>query len=212
MDDVFAYTAPAVAEARALARRAAALWYEFQDLRYTLGHLWQRLEAQRRLCHLEPRSLHLTAYPVRSFVGGALGVRRLVRRPAVAGGAGLDNAPRDLFVCSHGSRDGAAILSLSGDLDLAAAPSFLGHLTRASQVSRHVILDLSGLGYMDSTGINALLKAHELFAMAGQRIALAAVPATIRRILNIVAIEEVIPLFPTVDAAINGLRQPPTAH
>ena len=114
--------------------------------------------------------------------------------------------------CRLAARDGAAILSLSGELDLTAAPSFLGHLKRASDGGTHIVLDLSGLRYMDSTGINALLNARQKFAQTGRRIVLAAVPVTIRRILDIIAVEELIPVFPTVDEAIQSLAPPPAGR
>lgn len=132
--------------------------------------------------------------------------------PALAGGAGFNDRPANMLICALAARDGNAILSVSGELDLAAGPAFLGYLKRASDGGAHVVLDLSGLRYIDSTGINALLNAHAKFARTGRRIALAAVPPTIRRILGVVAVEDVIPVFPTVEAALESLRNPPNGQ
>jgi anti-sigma B factor antagonist len=91
---------------------------------------------------------------------------------------------------------------VTGELDLASAAAFLGHLQRATDGSRNIVLDLSGLQYIDSSGINTLFDAQRRFVVTGQRIVLAAVSPRIERIFLIIAMEQVIPLFPTVDAAL----------
>src|SRR5579864_1558295 len=71
---------------------------------------------------------------------------------------------------------------------------------------RDVVVDLKELRYIDSSGINALLRARQRYTRTGQRIVLADVPSRIRRIFGIIAVEEIIPMFPTVDAALAGIR------
>lgn len=111
-----------------------------------------------------------------------------------------------MLTCTLREHDGAVCLAVDGELDLASVASFLGYLQRAGNGGRDVVVDLQKLRYIDSSGINALLRARERCARTGQRIALADVPARIRRILDIVAAAEVIPMFPTVDAALAGVR------
>ena len=70
---------------------------------------------------------------------------------------------------------------------------------------------------MDSSGINALVDRQRRLTGSRRRIVLAAVPLRIGRILQIIALEHVIPMFPTVEAAVESLRigdgtgQPPVA-
>jgi anti-sigma B factor antagonist len=110
------------------------------------------------------------------------------------------------LVCTLREDDAATCLSVDGELDLASVASFLGYLKRAWDGGRHVIVDLQKLRYIDSSGINALLRARERYTRNGRRIVLADVPARIRRVLDIIAVEAVIPMFPTVDAALAALR------
>jgi anti-anti-sigma factor len=124
----------------------------------------------------------------------------------LAGGAGLDDKRMNLLVCTLGERNGAVCLSVDGELDLASVASFVGYLARAGDGGRDVIVDLKELRYIDSSGINALLRARQRYTLTGQRIVLADVPSRIRRILGIIAAEEIIPMFPTVDAALAGIR------
>jgi len=123
-----------------------------------------------------------------------------------SGGSGLRDDAISPLACTLRSLDGAACLSVAGDLDLAAVPSFLGYLNRASQGGVNLIVDLSGLRYIDSSGINTLLAVEKTFARAGRRIVLAAASPRMLRILKIISLEQILPLYPTVEAALASLR------
>src|SRR5690349_3456776 len=142
------------------AGRPAAAWYDFQELRYTRNRLWARLAAERRRWHLQDYALDLAEPPVYAFTTTAAGVRRLVRRPLLSGGAGLEDKQANTLVCALRDHNGVACLSVDGELDLASVASFLGYLNRAGDSGRHVIVDLQKLRYIDSSGINALLRAR----------------------------------------------------
>ena len=125
---------------------------------------------------------------------------------AVAGGSGLRDDAISPLACTFRPLDGAVCLSVTGDLDLAGVPSFLGYLNRASDGGSNLIIDLSRLRYIDSSGINALLAVHKTFARAGRRIVLAAVSPRMLRVLKIISLEQILPVYPTVDAALAGVR------
>lgn len=54
-------------------------------------------------------------------------------------------------------RDGRYVVSASGELDLAGAPAFAAALDRAASHDCPMVVDLRGVTFMDSTGINALV-------------------------------------------------------
>jgi anti-sigma B factor antagonist len=59
-------------------------------------------------------------------------------------------------------RSSVARLHLSGELDLATVPMFTQALSRASDHdSTTVVLDLRELRFMDSSGLNTVLRAHK---------------------------------------------------
>lgn len=124
----------------------------------------------------------------------------------IAGGSGLRDDPISPLACTVRALDGAMCLSVSGDLDLASVPLLLGHLNRAAEGTANIIVDLSGLRYIDSSGINTLLAAGKIFARKGHRIVLAAVSPMMLRLLRIINLEQAMPIFPTVEAALAGLR------
>lgn len=104
--------------------------------------------------------------------------------------------------------DGAVVLSVSGEVDLANAPSLRAHLKTAIETAEHlVVVDLKDLKYIDSSGIKALLDAHSTFAHGGRPIVLAAVSPMVQRVLEILRLEQVIPVFPTVEKAVESFHR-----
>src|SRR5579864_6729443 len=101
---------------------------------------------------------------------------------------------------------GAVCLILTGELDLASVATLQAQFKAIAQLEDHVIVDMSGLRYIDSTGAKALLDAHRLLSRTGRRIALAAVQPMARRIIDVMGIEKAILVFPTVDDALKSLR------
>ncbi|HEY3725082.1 MAG TPA: STAS domain-containing protein [Acidimicrobiia bacterium] len=104
--------------------------------------------------------------------------------------AGLANAGFDYDV-AEGS-DGA-VVSLRGELDLAAAPDLqqqlLGILARQPA---SLTLDLGGLDFLDSSGLGTLYRARQAAEERGVPLRLDAVPDHVRRVLDVTAMT---PLF-----------------
>jgi anti-anti-sigma factor len=101
---------------------------------------------------------------------------------------------------------GAVCLTLTGELDLASVSTLQAQFQAIAQSEDHVIVEMSGLRYIDSTGAKALLDAHRLLSRTGRRIVLASVQSMARRIIDVMGIEQAIPMFPTVEAALEYLR------
>jgi anti-sigma B factor antagonist len=101
--------------------------------------------------------------------------------------------------------DCAVCLALTGELDLASAPVLTNHLKSAAETEKHLVVDLSGLRYIDSTGAKVLLEAHRNLKQRGRRIVLAAVSPMARRILTVLGVEQVLAVYPTVDDAVAAL-------
>lgn len=119
----------------------------------------------------------------------------------------MDNTPRYYTLLSAQRHlDGALVLSVSGEVDLANVSSLREHLKTAIETAKNLVVDLRDLRYIDSSGIAVLLEARRALARDGRSIALAAAPPMVQRILTIVRLEQVIPVFPTVEAAVESLR------
>jgi anti-sigma B factor antagonist len=84
-------------------------------------------------------------------------------------------------------RDGdVTVVVLNGELDLASAPELERELreAEAAQPAR-VIIDLSGLGFMDSTGLQALLRARERASSSSYELALRRGPHQVQRVFEL---------------------------
>lgn len=110
------------------------------------------------------------------------------------------------LLCSREDLEGAVCLALSGELDLASIPTLLAHLKAVAESEDDVIIEMSGLRYIDSSGAKALLDAHRTFAQRGRGLGLAAPSPMTRRILEVLGLETVLPMFETVEAALQQLR------
>ena len=66
---------------------------------------------------------------------------------------------QDLLAIDLTHLDGEAVLTLQGEIDLATAPRFRDSVLRARELGVPVVLDMALVTFMDSSGINALVKA-----------------------------------------------------
>ncbi|MEU0400546.1 STAS domain-containing protein [Streptomyces sp. NPDC006197] len=89
---------------------------------------------------------------------------------------------------------GTAVLSLGGELDMETAQLLDDHLAEQLRRGRaRLVLDLSALGFMDSSGLNVLIRAvHKARALGGD-LYLAAPTSPVRRILEITGVTTTIP-------------------
>jgi anti-anti-sigma factor len=95
------------------------------------------------------------------------------------------------------------VVALAGELDLASAPDLAHRLeSLAADHGLHVVVDLTQLAFVDSSGISVLLAvARDLAAGAG-RLTLVAPPSHTRRVLEIAHVPDVVALADSVEAAV----------
>ena len=87
----------------------------------------------------------------------------------------------------RGAREGDAfLLSLYGELDIASARVLERRLqmARSSRAGR-VVLDLSGLQFIDSAGLHALVRVQEELRAAGQELALLRGPRAVQQVFEL---------------------------
>lgn len=101
------------------------------------------------------------------------------------------------------------IARLPTDVDLANAAEIGERLSVAvAQVTRAVIIDLSGTRYLDSAGLDMLLRLSGMLRQ-GRRRLLLIVPeeAPLRRLLEYAAIPPILTAYPELEAALRALRK-----
>ncbi|WP_417159465.1 STAS domain-containing protein [Streptomyces cyaneofuscatus] len=97
---------------------------------------------------------------------------------------------------------GALVLTVSGDLDIDTVPPLGRALeTAAEEGSGPVVVDLSGVGFADSTTVNVLLQGQTAL---GGRLRLAAPSPFVRRLIGMIGLDSAIPVLQDVDEAIDA--------
>jgi anti-sigma B factor antagonist len=85
------------------------------------------------------------------------------------------------------------VLEVAGQVDLATAPSFTAALQAAlASGEREIWVDLTGVTFMDSSGLHALLAARHRLQPDGHRLAVIAPPGPVRRLLELTAVDRIL--------------------
>ena len=93
------------------------------------------------------------------------------------------------------------VISAAGDLDMLTAPTLAGAIAAAVRHQPEaLIVDLSGVGFLASAGMNVLVNAHEELAPAVRFGVVADGPATSRP-LKVIGIDAIVALYRTLDEA-----------
>ena len=97
-----------------------------------------------------------------------------------------------LHVCPG---DSSAVVWVIGDVDTNAAEVFRDMMLRVMR--RHspsLLLDLSGVSFMDCAGLRALLMTRRLAAMRGGSVCLITESPAVRRIIDLLGVRDVFPV------------------
>ena len=98
---------------------------------------------------------------------------------------------------------------LSGELDLASEADVSAELTRRLAENPAVfVIDLSGLEFIDSTGLRVLMTARKTAGANGTKLLLAAIPDSVKRVFDIANVTEHFEYLDDV-AESNGERKQP---
>src|SRR4051812_11103474 len=85
------------------------------------------------------------------------------------------------------------VVRLNGDLDLGSASGLALRLEGLpGNGPRQVVVDLSGVAFIDSSGINVLVSLARALAPAGGRLTLAAPSPHVRRVLEIAHVPDIV--------------------
>lgn len=93
------------------------------------------------------------------------------------------------------SRDNSLTIALSGEIDHHAARDMMSELDQAiaERLPPRLTLDLSGVTFMDSSGIAVLLRALRQMERHGGALRAAGIPAQARRVLDAAGVGRLIP-------------------
>ncbi|HEX6828366.1 MAG TPA: STAS domain-containing protein [Burkholderiales bacterium] len=98
------------------------------------------------------------------------------------------------------------VVALSGEVDLHTSPGARRAILDSLRAGRPVLVDLSDVGYMDSSGVASLVEGFQQARKASLEFGLAAVSLPAMNVLRLARLDKVFPIHASVAARI--ARQP----
>ena len=103
-------------------------------------------------------------------------------------------------------QDGYAVVRLTGDVDLSHSPEarriILGCLQRKSPL----LVDLSGVDYIDSSGVASLVEGYQLSRSQKLDFGLIGVSDAAMNVLRLARLDKVFPIYPSLEARLKAVR------
>jgi len=101
-----------------------------------------------------------------------------------------------------------SVVEIGGEIDLHVAPQLRGALLRVGEGdSPRVVVDLSEVSFLDSTGIGVLVGALKRVREKGGALAFCGVQARVRRVFEITGLMDALPIFESREAALAALEE-----
>jgi anti-sigma B factor antagonist len=111
----------------------------------------------------------------------------------------------DPIASSIETRDGIAVLAVRGEIDVASAPAFKSAIAEALEGNPEgLVLDLLEVEFLGSVGVRVLLEAQRKVGDDDRFAVVARSPAA-GRILQLLALDELLSVHSTVDEALSWM-------
>ncbi|MDA1089489.1 MAG: STAS domain-containing protein [Proteobacteria bacterium] len=101
---------------------------------------------------------------------------------------------------------GAVIVALEGDVDLQSSPDARKALLECVGRKMPVVVDLSGVGYIDSSGVASLVESLQSARKIGSKLVLAAVSEGALRVLQLARLDKVFTICNSVEAGLEKVK------
>ncbi|MFI9569617.1 STAS domain-containing protein [Streptomyces rishiriensis] len=112
-------------------------------------------------------------------------------------------AARPGLSIDHTAVDGVRVVTVRGEIDHAVAKELTeALLSHGSVTPPRTVVDLSGVTFMDSSGINTLIAAHQSISDAQGWLRISDAQPSVLRLLELVGLDQVIGCHPTVQQAL----------
>lgn len=101
------------------------------------------------------------------------------------------------------------VVRVSGELDLKTAgelKSAVDPVLERAPEQPTVVLDLSGISFMDSSGMGAILGRYRTVSQMGGKLGVCGLTPQLRKLFELTGLMRIIPVYASVDDAISGLQ------
>jgi anti-sigma B factor antagonist len=101
-------------------------------------------------------------------------------------------------------KPGVSIVVLKGDVDLESSPTAREILLKSVDGTDRVLVDLSSVTYIDSSGVASLVEALQAAKRNGGRFALVAASDPTRRVLELARLDKVFTMYASVEEGLQA--------
>ncbi|MEP6761120.1 MAG: STAS domain-containing protein [Sporichthyaceae bacterium] len=106
---------------------------------------------------------------------------------------------------STARRGSFTVVTVAGDVDLDTAGSLSDEVATAThEETPHLVIDLGGVTFLDSSGLKVLVATNKRTEQAGGSMVLVAVPRVVMRVLTVTALDRVFAIYDTVDDVVRS--------
>jgi anti-sigma B factor antagonist len=117
-------------------------------------------------------------------------------------------SPEQLTIQTAEPEPGLRVITLTGPLTLTTIFEFQNDIRR--ETTNSLVIDLTGVPYMDSAGLGCLLGGMASCQRSHRGFALAGVAERILMVFTVTGVDGLVPMYPSVEAATAALK-PKTA-
>jgi anti-sigma B factor antagonist len=111
------------------------------------------------------------------------------------------------FSITHQTLEGHPVVSVHGEVDVSSAPEVQRELDAVIEAgARTVVVDLSDVSFLDSTGLGALVAARAAATASGGSVAVVCDQGRLLKLFTITGLDGAFDIHPTVDEALRSLR------
>ncbi len=101
---------------------------------------------------------------------------------------------------STSRRGSFAIVTVVGEVDFDTAGTLADEVSTATGGgTAHLVIDLGGVTFFDSSGVKVLVSTRKRSEQAGQSLSLVAVPRSVMRVLTVTALDKLFAIHDSVD-------------
>ena len=94
--------------------------------------------------------------------------------------------------------NGYAVVELTGDVDLSCSPDARAIILSCINNARHVLVDLSAVSYIDSSGVASLVEGYQTAKKNKLKFGLVGVSAAALSVLKLARLDKVFPIHASV--------------
>jgi anti-anti-sigma factor len=91
---------------------------------------------------------------------------------------------------------GDVVLAVRGDIDVESAPRLWQEIEPQLDTTRHMIVDLSQVSFIDSTGVGTIIRAVNALRDRGQRLTLRSPTPMTKTVFETVGLSRVVDILP----------------